>query len=445
MTGFENDITATASQGAPRIAMLGNADLSGVFRGRSLPVERFEEAVRTGLPWVPANILLSPLNTIPPGNPFGPVGETRLRAGGARTMVLPARGERPAALLCLADICTTEDTPWPVCPRGQLKRAIADLEERYGLRLEAGFEHELYITGLQERPTPAFSLAGTRAVSGIAEEVQAMLRTAGTRLDQFAAEFGAHQFEIAAPVLGALEAADHAVLAREAIRDAARARATHASFAPKPFADGPGSGVHIHMSLWQGDTPATAAGDQLSERASAFLAGILAHLPALIGLTLASANSFERLLPSNWVGIYRCWGARNREAAVRFCPRSQRADGLNPGASLEYRLADGSASPHLALAALIRAGMAGLEAGLTLPQGVECDPSDLSASERAARGIDDLPSDLGLCLDGLEASGVLEAWFGALFTAAFLSVRRNDVADAARLGEAYRAAFSATI
>ncbi|MEL6196941.1 MAG: glutamine synthetase family protein [Pseudomonadota bacterium] len=445
MTVFSTEAITGRGPETPRIAMLANADLSGVVRGRSFPIERLDELRRTGLPWVPANILLSPVNTIPPGNPFGPVGETRLRAGSGLAMTMPARGERPAALLQISDICTTDDAPWPVCPRGQLARAVDDLAAQHGLRLEVGFEHELFITGLQDRPTPAFSLAGTRAASGLAEDVQAMLRTAGTRLDQFAAEFGAHQFEISAPIHDALTAADHAVLAREAIRDAARARGAHASFAPKPFAEAPGSGVHIHLSLWRGDTPVTAAEDRLSAEASAFLAGILAHLPALLGFTLASANSFERLLPSNWVGIYRCWGERNREAAVRFCPRGRSADGRNAGASLEYRLADGSASPHLALAALIRAGMDGLAEGAALPAGVDCDPAGLSAGERADRGIDALPASLEVCLDGLEESGLAGAWFGETLAAALMSVRRNDVADAARLGDRYRDAFSATI
>ncbi|MEM6945440.1 MAG: glutamine synthetase family protein, partial [Pseudomonadota bacterium] len=364
---------------------------------------------------------------------------------GGRPMILPARGERPAVVFHIADICTTDDASWPVCPRGQLKRAVDDLASEHGLRLEVGFEHELFITGLQETPTPAFSLMGTRAVSGIADEVQAMLRTAGTRLDQFVAEFGAHQFEIAAPVLDALAAADHAVLSREAIRDAARARGTHATFAPKPFANAPGNGVHIHLSLWRGDAPVTAAEDALAPEGAAFLAGVLAHLPSVLAFTLGSVNSYERLLPSNWVGIYRCWGERNREAAVRFCPRTRSADGRNPGASLEYRLADGSASPHLALAAIIRAGMAGLAQGLALPDGVDCDPAGLTAEERKARGIDDLPPTLDAALSGLEKSGLARAWFGELFEAAFFSVCRNDVGDAARLGEAYRAQFAQTI
>lgn len=425
----------------PRAAMLANIDLSGVLRGRAFPVERMAEVQERGLPWVPANILLSPLNTIPAPNPFGPLGETRLRRGAERPMILPARGDRPAMALHLADILTTEDEPWPVCPRGQLRRALAELEAEHGLTLRVGFEHELYLPGLQETPTPAFSLGGARAASGLAEEVQAMLGTAGHRLDQFVAEFGEHQFEIAAPPLGALDAADLAVLAREAIRDAARARGVHATFAPKPFAEAPGSGVHVHMSLWRDGAPVTARGGAPTAEAGAFVAGLLTRLSSVMGFTFASVNSYDRLRPSSWVGAFGCFGTRNREAAIRLCPRGPGPGSVNPDATFEFRLADGSASPHLALAALVWAGMAGLRDELPEPADVQADPGGLTAQERAAQGIADLPASLAEGLAALEASGDARAWFGPLMEDALLSVRRNDLADAERAGEAHRALF----
>lgn len=428
----------------PRLAMFANMDFSGVLRGRSFPMERWEEVATHGLPWVPANVLLSPLNTIPVPNPFGPLGETRLRAGEGKPMTLPARGDRPALQLHVCDILTTEDDPWPVCPRGQLKAATGALRA-HGLTLRVGFEQECYITGLQEQATPAFSLAGTRAASGLAMEVQAMLGTTGTRLEQFVAEFGEYQFEVAAPPLEALEAADFVVFTREAIRDAARGRGGHATFAPKPFANAPGSGVHIHLSLWQDDRPVLARNDTLSDTAQHFLAGILFHLPQILALTTASHNSFGRLQPSSWVGIYNCWGTRNREAAVRFCPRGRAADGSNPRATLEYRLSDGSASPHIALAALIRAGVDGLADRLTLPSDVQADPATLSDAERAAISVTDIPRSLSDAVAALERSGIASTWFDPLFEAALLSVRRNDISDATAAGKDYAKKFRAAV
>ena len=361
-------------------------------------------------------------------------------------MTLPARTDRPSMRLLLADILTTDDEPWPVCPRGQLRRAIAALHERHGLSLVAGFEHECYITGLQSAPTPAFSLSGSRDVSGLAAEVHATLATAGLTLDQFVAEFGANQFEISSPALGALEAADHAALAREAIRDAARARGAQASFAPKPRADAPGSGVHVHVSLIHDERgPVTARDDALTDVSGAFAAGVLEHIDAVLAFSTGSVNSFARLQPSSWVGAHGCFGTRNRETALRLVPRLRDERGGNPSASVEFRVADASASPYLTLAALIRAGLDGLDRSLSAPPDVQLDPATLDAEGRQALGISTLPEDLPTLLDRLETGGRARGWFGDVFETAFLSVRRNDLTDAQRLGQDYAEQFSRTV
>jgi len=180
---------------SPRFAFIGNQELSAVFRGRSVPIERLEQALKSGLPWVPTNVCISASNSIPPDNPFGPMGETRLVADTKRHMTLPARGERPATAVYLADITQHDGTFWEACARSQLKRALADLEET-GYKLKAGFEHECYITGLSTVSSPAYSLAGTSLVSELAAEVFETLATAGARLDQFMAEYGHHQFGV---------------------------------------------------------------------------------------------------------------------------------------------------------------------------------------------------------------------------------------------------------
>ena len=412
----------------PRFAMIGNMELSGIFRGRSVPIETIDSILSGGMPWVPANVCLSPSNTIPPDNPFGPMGETKLVPDREARIVLPAAEARPAMVVYLADIVASDGTFWEACARGQLKRALADLATA-GYTLKVGFEQELYIYGLAEVPTPAFSLAGSRTVSALATAVLETLASAGTHLDQFMAEYGEHQYEVSSPVRDALRAADEAVMVRETIRDAARLVGAHATFAPKPDLAHPGSGVHIHFSLWDASgAPVTAREDAPSDVAGAFAAGILNHLDAVMGFTTPSPNSFDRLKPTSWVGVYKCLGVKNREAPIRLVPRAASADGTNPKASLEFRVADGSANPYLALAAIVRAGLAGIEAKLATPRSVEVDPATMSEDARAAEGIAPIAASAQDVLAA--AQRVSDEWFGPIFNQAYTSVRRNEMADA---------------
>ncbi|RAI03380.1 glutamine synthetase [Acuticoccus sediminis] len=415
---------------SPRFAFIGNLELSAIFRGRSVPVELLDRVLKSGMPWVPTNVCLSASNTIPPDNPFGPMGETRLIADPKRKIVLPARESRPAMEVYLADITEPDGSFWEACARSQLKRALADLEDA-GYKLKVGFEHELYIHGLTEISAPAYSLPGSRAVSELAAEVFETLATAGTRLDQFMSEFGHHQFEISSPVRGALRAADEAVFARETIRDAALARGLRATFAPKPDLTEAGSGVHVHMSLWDRDgTPVTGHNGQPTAVAGSFAAGILRQIDAVMAYTAPTPNSYDRIAPSSWVGAFNCVGIKNREAAIRFVPRQPDKDGSNPGASMEYRVTDGSANPYLTLAALVRAGLAGIRDELPVPVSVDQDPATLSEEERSARGIRRVAASLPEVLAAAEPFAA--EWFGETFWRAYGSVRRNEINDAAK-------------
>lgn len=425
----------------PRFGALANLELNAVMRGRPFPIERLDEVLAKGMPWVPSNVCISACNTIPPDNPFGPMGETRLVAAPGAPMILPAREDRPAMALYLADIRHHDGSFWPPCPRSQLTSALADLRAQHGLELKVGFEHECYIYGLEDAPTGAYSFAGSRKASGLAAEVQSTLATAGARLEQFIAEFGVDQFEVSSPVHDALTAADHAVLAREAIRDGARGRGAHATFAPKPDLAQAGSGVHIHFSLWDGlGAPDTAEGSALTATAGAFAAGILKHLEAVMAYTTPSPNSFQRIAETSWVGVFACFGLRNREAALRLCPRDAAPDGSRPGASLEFRLCDGASNPYLALAALVRAGMLGLAEGLAAPESVEIDPVRIDPADREARGLRRVPHTLDECLDA--AAPLAAVWFGELFWQAYGAARRNEINDAATAGSDYPAVFS---
>ena len=132
----------------------------------------------------------------------------------------------------------------------------------------------------------------------------------------------------------------------------------------------------MHFSLWEGDRNRfyDGGGDGLSELARSFIAGVLAHLPGLCGLTAPSFNSYHRIVPGYWAGAFACWGYDNREAPVRVASTFRGAEEASTNA--ELKACDATCNPYLALGGLIAAGLDGIERGLELPEPVERRPGD---------------------------------------------------------------------
>ena len=194
---------------------------------------------------------------------------------------------------------------------------------------------------------------------------------------------------LVAPTEG-IAAADRAAIVKEVVREVARRLGRRATFSPLPDPEGIGNGVHVHISLLDADgRNALYAADRpgaLSDLGGAFAAGLLRHLPALLAFTAPSAISYLRLTPHRWSAGTAALGYRNRECAVRICPVAELAGGdLSRQFNLEYRAMDGTASPHLALALLVRAGLAGIRGDLPTPPLLDRDPGELTAGR--ARGV----------------------------------------------------------
>ena len=421
---------------SPPLAMLALPDLSGIFRGKSFGHHRRAIALKDGLVWPPANILISPLGSHPPGSPFGPMGEIRLRAVEESRFRLPAGPSTPEMDVFLADIHDIADQPWAACPRAALKNAIAALKAETGLTMKMGFEHEFTLIGGDFGGEPSFSLSSIRRAGSLAAEIDEALYAAGMPLEQIVPEYGDGQYEIAATPKDPLHACDEAVISREIIRDAARRAGTHASFVPKPSPLVPGNGIHGHFSLWRGNDPVMAADGWLTRLGGAFAAGILDHAEALMLFTVGSTNSFLRIGPHSWVGAYTCIGTRNREAMVRFCPRSDAPRGALPNASLEFRVFDATANIYLGVAALIWAGIDGIRKNLVAPPDVTADPDSLSAGDRKRMNIRVLPKNLETAIKAAESDKDLLSRFPPLLVAALLSVRGDDVRTGANVDAA---------
>jgi glutamine synthetase len=438
--------------GLEPLAGIVTTDLAAVTRGRFVPVRRLEKAAAgTGVGWLQADLSLTPFNTIVHPNPWGSTGDLRLipdLAARFRTMLTGA--PTPFDLVC-GDLVELDGTPWTCCPRTLLRQALADLTEATGLTLVAAFEHEFVLTGDGLPPAHAFAFEALRRTDPFAPRLMAALDEAGVEPDVVIAEYGADQFEVTHAPCGGLAAADRAVAVREITREVALGLGWRASFAPKIAPDAVGNGVHIHFSLADRDgRPATYDADApggLSPAAGAFCAGIIAHLPAITAFTASSVPSYLRLKPHAWSASYTSLAVRDREATLRICPVTT-IGGRDPAGqyNIEFRAADATANPYLALAAIVRAGLDGLRHRLPAPPLVAGDPEEMTEAERRALGLVRLPQSLGAALDALATDPVVRNWFAPVFLECFEGVKRGEIAhldgrDPADICALYRTLF----
>lgn len=424
---------------ATELVALVCCDLGSIVRGRAVLSTELEEHLRAGIGWVPANHALTPLGPVAEPNPFGSTGDLRLLPdAGTRVRVGPD-AEHSALELMLCDIVDTAGQPWECCPRAFLCDTLRELERELGARLVASFEHEFQLQGPPDfdRSPPAlpFTLEAQRRVDPFPAQVMGALVDAGVEPERFFAEYAPHQFEIPVAPTEGVASADRAVVFKEVVREISRRAGMRASFAPLLDPEQAGNGVHIHLNvvdaggaslLYDPDHPAC-----LSEIGERFAAGILRHARALSALTAPSPVSGARLRPHRWSAGAVCLAQRNREALLRIPPVVELADaGAAEQLHLEYRGADATANPYLALGAIVRAGLDGVREQLPAPAILDRDPAQLDAEEATCFGVGALPETLAESLQALADDSTVRGWMTPLLYDAYLSIKHAEL-DAA--------------
>ncbi|TBN33692.1 glutamine synthetase family protein [Pseudomonas sp. BGI-2] len=401
-------------------------DLIGVTRGRSFPTDELEHYRAAGCGWVPANSALTPQDIIASTNPWGAYGDLRLIPD-LSSRVTVSNGPdttAPALDFIHGDINETDGRPWGACPRTLLRNEVQRYRAELGLQVNAAFEHEFNLSS-DAADQLAFSLEAQRQGAEFGGWLLSALRAGGVEPEMFLPEYGKHQYEITCrPALG-VAAADRAVNVREITREIARQMGLDVSFAPKTSEHAVCNGVHLHVSLLDldGQPLMYDAGtvNGLSTLGQHWAAGILHYLPALCAFTAPTPVSYERLQPHHWSASYACLGQRNREAALRICPTvSLGSKSVAAQYNLEFRAMDATASPHLAMAALLIAGRLGIEQRLALNAITDEVPDSLNEKQRHARGIVALPASLAQALECLRNSeALIEALPSALMDTYF--------------------------
>jgi glutamine synthetase len=400
------------------LVFVGTCDIAGHVRGKGFPAREIERRRRKGIGWTHSNLMQTAFGPIL-DTPFGTAGDLMIVPDPAAEVLVDfADGSAPEHFL-LGDIRNTDGIPWECCPREFLRRAITALDAASCLQLIAAFEQEFVYTGNEHRDGDAYSLSAFRRQGTFGESFIAAMRAAGVTPDSFLAEYGARQFEVTVGPTPALRAADHAVITREMARAAAHRHGCRASFSPMPDPSGVGNGVHIHMSLRDASgAPMTYAATGpmgLSTAAQHFCAGVLHHLPAICAITAPSPASYLRLTPNRWAPTRIDILQRDRGAALRVCPVFAASDAVDVAQqfNIEFRVCDATASPYMALGAIIFAGADGLQRQLSL--------------SLSGESVDELPHSLSQAINNMAASKTIAGWFGPVFLEAYLRHKRSEV------------------
>ena len=406
-------------------------DHAGIPKAKAVYRDGFERRARAGVGLAKGVLALDPSGALHPASGLSPVGEVRLVPDLSTLTALPfVRGQ--AMVFC--DMTEPDAaTPWDGCPRGALKRVLGRLADR-GYRSVASYETEFYVYG-PDGPLDRTPYAGSFALTPAAEfvaELAETLEEVGVRPEQCHAEVGHGNLELSVGEAEALAAADRRVLVLETIRGVAHRMGLEVTMAPKPYLDSAGNGHHLHLSVYEDDTPVLFdASGALSGSGSSFVAGILDHLPAVMAFSAPTPNSYQRLAPGMWASAYAAYGPDNREAAIRLA--SPVAGAESATANVEIKPVDVTANPYLALAAVLAAGMDGMERSLDPGEPATVDPATLGEEERSSRGIRPLPASPDEALNALENDDVLIEALGTPLVRAHVAVGRAQASIAREL------------
>ena len=355
----------------------------------------------------------------------------------ATFQVLPWRGENPGTARMFCDILMPDGAPSYADPRYVLKRTLSRAAER-GFSCYTHPEIEFFLLGPEApetmRPVPIdrggyFDHTPHGVGHDFRRQAITMLESMGISVEFSHHEGAPGQQEIDLRYADALTTADNIMTFRLVMKEVALEQGVFASFMPKPFAEHPGSGMHTHVSLFEGDRNAfheAGAAYGMSKVGRAFVAGMLRHAAEITAVTNQWVNSYKRLAGGGEAPSYICWGHNNRSALVRV-PMYKPHKGQST--RIEVRTPDSACNPYLAFAVMLAAGLKGIDEGYELPEGAEDDVWALTDAERRALGILPLPQSLSEAITVMEGSELVAETLGEHVFDFFLRNKRQEWQD----------------
>ena len=349
----------------------------------------------------------------------------------ATFQILPWRGEQDGVARMFCDIVTPDGDPFPGDPRHVLRRNLSRAAELgYSFYVAPEIEY-FYFEDASPDPQVLdqggyFDLTPLDVAQEYRRTTIMMLEKLGIPVAFSHHEVSPSQHELDLRHTDALTMADNIVTTRLAVKEVALEHGIHATFMPKPLQAYDGSGMHLHLSLFEGDTNAFHDGSGthgLSKVGEGFIAGLLTHASEITAVTNQWVNSYKRLVGGFDAPIYETW-ARNDQSALVRVPATKK--GKIDSTRIEYRSPDPACNPYLALSAILAAGLAGIANNYELPDETGSDVLDMTESERKEAGIRRLPSNLADAIHAMEESDLMREALGDHVYEWFLRNKRRE-------------------
>jgi glutamine synthetase len=350
-----------------------------------------------------------------------------------RTFQLMPNGDiKVARMIC--DVVTPDGEPYDGDPRYVLRRALERMQGMGFDTFNVGPELEYFLFE-DDRGTETldeggyFAMTALDAAWELRNETIAALESMGIPIEYVHHEVGPSQHEIDMRYAPALDMADHTITYRLVVKEIAKKAGHHATFMPKPLFGENGSGMHTHQSLFaDGKNAFFDADDEwhLSDVGKAFIAGQLHHAREISAVFAQWVNSYKRLVPGYEAPVYVAWSRRNRSALIRiplYKPGNEQAT------RAEIRCPDPACNPYLTFAALLHAGLEGIERGYELPPPMESNLYKLGVEERKERGIVSLPETLGEAIEALAESDLARKALGDHVFDNYVKLKRAEWDD----------------
>ncbi len=399
-------------------------DIHGAAKTKAVPASHFDDILNPGAGF--AGFAVWGLGMQPNSPDFMAVGDPA-------TLSLVPWMPGFARMVCVGHV---KGQPYPYDTRFILMQQIERLRQK-GWTFYTGLEPEFFLLHKDDRGNispfdtsdtldkPCYDYKGLSRSRAYIEKLVASLQAVDFDVYQIDHEDANGQFEVNYTYTDCLTSADRYIFLKMAASEIAKEMGLICSFMPKPFANRTGNGMHIHMSIGEGESnlfadDSDARGLGLSKLAYHFLGGLLAHARALTAVCAPTVNSYKRLVVgrslsgSTWAPAYISYGDNNRSSMVRV-----------PGGRLELRLADGSCNPYLATAVAIAAGLDGIEKELHPGEPHNLNLYDLSPAQLQEKGIHTLPQSLNEAIDALDSDEVIKQALGVLADE-FINLKRME-------------------
>jgi glutamine synthetase len=406
-------VLRTVEERGIRLVWLWFTDVLGFLKSFAVTSEELEQAFEEGIGFDGSAI-----------EGFARVQESDMlaRPDAATFQIMPyAEDHQPGAARMFCDIYTPDGRPFWGDPRYVLRRNLDHAAER-GFSFYVHPEMEYYLFRDANDPSPIdaggyFDLTPLDETQILRREMVNTLEQMGVPVEFSHHEVAPSQHEIDLRHADALTMADSVMTFRLVVKEMAAKRGMYATFMPKPLTDQPGSGMHTHMSLFEGDQNAfhdPSDEYHLSKVAKSFIAGVLTHAREITAVTDQWVNSYKRLVtghgyPVAEAPVYVCWGRHNRSALLRvpiYKPRKEQST------RIELRSPDPACNPYLAFSVILAAGLKGIDESYELPLEATDNIYEMTEHERRARGIVQLPEDLYEALREMEDSDLVAETLG---------------------------------